>query len=119
MLNVAEILYDPDLNQDFTVYRKTGEWVAGRFVENESSIVLTGIVVPASANEIRQQPEGDRITGMMKFYCEQQIHTTHVESAAGTSDQIEWSGKRYRVINCMPYADYGYYVAFGVYMAGD
>ncbi|MHB9004721.1 MAG: hypothetical protein ACYC6C_11780 [Coriobacteriia bacterium] len=119
MLNVSEVLYDSDFNQDFKVYRKTGEWVAGRFVENESIVNLTGVVVPASAQEINQQPEGDRITGMMKFYSEQQIYTTHVEAVSGTSDQIEWRGKRYRIINCMPYVDYGYYVAFGAYMAGD
>ena len=121
MLEVSELLYDPDLSQDFVVHRKSGLWVNGRFEETDSTLTFTGIIIPANAKEIVQFPEADRITGVMKFYSEQEIHTTHAEGEGGpgTSDQIEWRGKRYRIINSMPYIDYGYYVAYGVYMESD
>lgn len=119
MINIAELVYDPDFTQDFTVHRKTGSWSAGRFVETESSLTFAGVITPASAKEILQFPEGDRVTGMMKFYSEQEMHVTHNSGTPGTSDQIEWRGQRYRVINVTPYSDYGYYKAFGVYLESD
>ncbi|HBC94293.1 MAG TPA: hypothetical protein DCZ10_15700 [Pelotomaculum sp.] len=120
MINVAEILYDPDLNQDFTVYRKTGTWTAGRYSETETPLSFTGVILPANAKEINQFPEGDRVTGMMKFFSEREIYVTRSnDEGKGTSDQILWSGHRYRIINVKPYKDYGYYRAFGVYMDGE
>lgn len=123
MLSISEILYDPDFSQNFTVNRRTGTWQAGRFAETDQPVLtLTGVVIPASAKEIMQFPEGDRDVGMMKFYSDQQMYVTHRDDGsgnAGTSDEIVWNGQRYRVVNVNQYSDYGYYCAFGVYMEGD
>jgi len=113
MISVGEIIFDPDFLQEITVQRKLGEWVKGRFVEEQSTLVFTGIVCPANAQEISQVPEGDRVTGMMKFHTIDEVFTT-IET--GTSDVIIWRGKHYRVINVTPYVDYGYFISLGVYM---
>jgi len=113
MINVGEIIFDPDFCQNFVVQRKVGEWADGRFVESTGSFNFTGIIIPASAQEINQAPEGDRVTGMMKFYSVNEVYTTN---EYGTSDIVVWRGKSYRIINVTPFVDYGYFLAFGVYM---
>ncbi len=119
MLNVAEILYDPDFSQQFTVYRKTGEWQSGRFVESETTLTLDGVVVPATSKQIEQLPEGDRVFGVMAFYSPELIYVTHSDDGGGntgTSDAIKWRGQRYRVSKVDPFGDYGFYIAYGVQM---
>jgi len=119
MLNVSRILSNQKFNQSFTVHRKSGSWVAGRFAGTEQAVTLDGVIIPASAKEIEQLPEGDRVTGIMIFYATQEIFTTHKSDTPGTSDEIEWRGARYRIFNVNQYSDYGYYKAYGVYMEGD
>jgi len=122
MLDMSEILYDPDVSQDFIVNRQTGTWQNGRFVEVGSPILtMTGAVLPATPKQIEQLPEGDRVTGVMAFYSDKKIYVTHKDDGsgnAGTSDQIEWDGQRYRVSKVDPFGDYGFYVAYGVQMGG-
>jgi len=113
MIDVSEIIYDPDFCQNFIAKRKSGKWVDGRYIEELTEINLTGIIVPASSHELKQIPEGDRVTGMMAFYAVNEIYTTN---ETGTSDIIVWKSKSYRIMNVTPYSDYGYFLALGVYM---
>jgi hypothetical protein len=121
MINIDHLLYSPNFNQTFTIWRKTGDFAAGRFVETETTLEVSGVVLPATNQEIMQFPEGDRSTAMMVFYAEQEMFTTHTndENGNGTSDEIEWRAHRYRVLNVATYGDYGYYKAYGVYMESD
>jgi hypothetical protein len=122
MLNLSRLLYSKEFNQTFIVHRRTGSWDHGRFVSTEVSLTFSGVVVPASAREIMQFPEGDRSTSMMVFYSDKEMFVTRTDSGdryPGTSDEIEWRGDRYRVVNVGQYGDYGYFVAYGVYMEGD
>jgi hypothetical protein len=93
----------------------------GRFVETDPipPIIISGVVVPASAKEIMQFPEGDRSTAMMCFYADQPIYVTRGDPKGGTSDEIEWHGDRYKILNVNEYGDFGYYKAYGVYMESD
>lgn len=116
MIDIGTLLYDPDFSQQFTVNRKSGTWQAGNFTETTAQITLTGVVVPASAQEIMQYPEGDRSTAMMKFIADQAMYVTRSQ---GTSDEIVWRSATYRVLNVQEYSDYGYWEAFAVYMKGD
>lgn len=56
----------------------------------------------------------------MCFYSRKDIYVTHVsnEHSPGTSDEIEWHGNRYKIIQVAPYKDYGFVKAFGVRMEG-
>jgi len=39
MIDVTEIVIDPDFEQSYTVYRKTGAWgIGGKFVTNEVTL---------------------------------------------------------------------------------
>lgn len=120
MIDLSRVMYNPKISQDFVVNRKVGDWQNGRFVETGNyNLTLTGIITPASGEEIMQQPEGDRATGMMKFKSDQQMYVTHNKDNkgdSGTSDEITWNGTPYRVLSVDPWGDYGIWVAFGVAM---
>ncbi len=123
MLNLSSLLYEPAFSQQFTVYRRSGSWQAGVYVETETPVTMTGVVLPANSKEIMQLPEGDRSTATMVFYSDQEIYTTRSADAGegfgqGTSDQIVWRSDRYRVISVNQYGDYGYFKAYAVYMEG-
>lgn len=116
MIDVSEVITDPDFAQTFVVHRKANKWIAGRTESTEKDITMTGVIMVADAKTLEQLPEGDRVTGLMCFYSTQELFTTREQ---GTSDQIEWRGERYRVKQVFPYGDYGYYKAVGQRMAGD
>ena len=125
MLNMSRLLYNRKFNQSFIVHRKTGAWDHGHFLETNlvpDPITMIGVVLPASAMEIMQFPEGDRSTSMMVFYSPKEIFVTHVNDGqgnAGTSDEIYWNGNNYRIVNVNQYGDFGYFKAFGVMMEGE
>ena len=116
-------MYEPEWSQQFTVYRRTGSWLAGVFTETETTLTFTGIVVPASSKEITQLPAGDISGAVMGFYSDQEMYTTRMADAGesfgeGTSDQIVWRNDRYRVLRTDQWGDYGYFVAYCTLMEG-
>jgi hypothetical protein len=123
MINVGRIVNSRNFAQSsgFTVYRQTGTWVAGRWVPDELIIRMQGTVTAMNPKDLTQVPEGDRVTGIMCFYSQQQIYTTRAAGTdpGGTSDEIVWQGERYRVSSVVPWSDFGYYKAFGVRMVSD
>lgn len=117
MIDVSEVITDPDFAQTYVVHRQAGNWEKGRWVRSdEIPIKVIGVVTVADAKTLEQLPEGDRVTGLMCFYATQELFETREE---GTSDQLEWRGERYRLKRVFPYGDYGYFKAVGERMAGD
>jgi hypothetical protein len=116
-MDISWLVEDPDFAQTFTVYRRTGHWFKGAFeLDPEQPIRMTGVVQPADAQDMEQLPEGDRIKGLMKFYSRQEIYLSRAggaEEEAGVSDEIEWRGKRHKIISVLPWMDQGFCVAFG------
>lgn len=122
LVDISFLIEDPDFAQPFIAYRKSGTWKKGKFIQDENKISHFGIIQPASTEDIEQLPEGDRIKGVMCFYSRKEIYLTRTGNEttdSGTSDEIEWHGKRYKIIQVMPYLDYGYVKAFGVRMEGN
>jgi len=80
------------------------------------------VVIAANTKDVNMMPEGDRIAGLMTFYtnADKPIFVTrNLSEDQGTSDEIEWRGERYRVMQTFPYQDYGYIKAMGTRMVGD
>lgn len=113
MINVGRVLNNPRFSQSFTVYRKSGSWVAGRWNGTESAITMNGVIIQASETDLEMVPEGDKQKGNIAVYAISPLYQT---TAQGTSDEIEWRGNRYRVMPLTPYADYGYYKAIATKM---
>ena len=122
MLNPSRILSSPHFRQTFSVFRSSGKFALGGWIEevqSPPSFDVSGAVWPSTAKEIEQVPEGDRVTGMVSFASVTPLFTTHASGVAGTSDQIEWHGELYKLIQVMNYSDYGFYVVVGAKMSGE
>ena len=115
MIDVSRVINNPKFAKNFTVYRKTGSFIAGQFIPTETPITFYGVITPCNPKDLVQVPEGDRIVGLMCFHCTQQVYVTN---ATGTSDEIIWNNERYRISSTIPWGDFGYYKAFGVRMVG-
>ena len=119
MIDVSEIINDPDFCQSFTVYRDSGSWIEGRWVSSTSTLSMSGVISVASAKELNQVPEGDRVEGAIVIHTTDQIYATRAASPAGISDKIEWNGELYKIIQMYPYSDYGFYKAIATRITGD
>lgn len=122
MINVGEIISDPDFAQTYTVHRDNGAWVNGRWSTAPQRLQFYGPVFPAAVQDVQMLPEGDRVTGLMTFYTtsDQPFKVSrNVSDASGVSDQIEWRGELYKILQVMPYTDYGYLKAIGTRLSGD
>ncbi|MCB2297794.1 hypothetical protein [Clostridium tagluense] len=115
MINVGRIINGRN-SQPFIVYRKSGSWVSGRWIQTETSIPLTGTITIAKEKDLQQIPEGDRVGGEIAVYCTQALYVTRVANnpKAGTSDEVLWQGDRYRLFSVRPLIDYGYYKGIGI-----
>jgi hypothetical protein len=119
MINLSELITDPDFAQPYTIVRSSGTFVLGGFASTTTSIAAVGPIVVATEEDLDQVDPGDRITGSMKFYSQAQIYETHGGSTPGLSDTILWRGDNYRILKVFPYADYGWYEAVGARMTGN
>lgn len=115
MINVAEIINDPDFVQPYTLVRKTSVFVGGRTKTEEKLIPRKGIISAAKSKDLLQVPEGDRVKGIVVVYDTEPLQVT---SEAGTADEAIWHSERYRLFQVWPYKDYGYYKALGERIAG-
>ncbi|MBX4266541.1 hypothetical protein [Clostridium estertheticum] len=124
MINVERVVNGRN-SQPFIVYRKSGSWVAGRWVQTEEPIPLTGTITVAKEKDLQQVPEGDRVGGEIAVYCTKALYTTRAaddpitSTKPGTSDEVLWQGERYRLFTLSPYMDYGYYKGVGIRMASN
>ena len=112
MINVSELINDPDFAQRFTVHRKAGVWVAGRFETTDQIIKLSGVIRPLNTKELALLPEGDTIKGGITIYSLEPLFVTHSDGSYGkVSDEVEWRGELYKIIQTQNYLDWGYHKA--------
>lgn len=116
-IDMSDIVNDPDFAQDWTVMRTTGRFAEGGYVASAPcSLAFYGIIQPASAEDMQQVPEADRITGAMSFISEQRMYTTRKASeckTSGLSDTITWNGQPYKIVSVEPWKDFGFWKAIG------
>jgi hypothetical protein len=119
MIDVSDIVVDPDLAEAFTIYRTTGAFGEGGWIANEPTVVpAKGVVTVVNEKELEMIPEGDRVKGAMNFYTTTPINVTS-QAGSNISDEIEWKGERYRVVSIAPWVSFGFYKATGVRMEGN
>ncbi len=127
MINVGEIVSDPDFAQAFTIARSSGGYFdpTGTWQETDGNIDMWGIIQPATAKELLQVPEGDRVKEVKSFHSQQGMFVTHTDGLtdanAATSDIVTWltTGEQYRLVKLYQWIDFGYYKALGVRIAGE
>lgn len=117
MINLSKVMSDPRISQSFSIFRKSGKYVNGRFIQEEKEIQMHGVIGIASPKDIEAIPEGDRVGGEMLIHTTSEIFVTRKDSntsKAGTSDELLWRGERYKIYSVSPYADYGFYKAIAM-----
>lgn len=111
MINLNELIHDPDFNCQYRVRRETrGKWVKGRYENETSEFTVTGIVAPSSSKDLEMIPEGDRETGMKTFYTDIPLYTT---GKGSISDECLFRGTVYKLLQVFDYSSNGYYKAIG------
>ena len=127
MINVSDLMTDPDFAFHYTVNRTLGKWEKGRFILGTTQeLKYFGPVQPASPKEIEQLSIGDQVNGVFKFFCKspKQLYLTRDLSAVAgkddgsASDEILFRGNTYTIIRVMPWDHYGWQRAFATLKEG-
>jgi len=109
MIDVSDMITDPDFASPYIVIRRKGQWVRGRFQVNDPErLKYYGAVQPATTSEIQQLGIGDDEEGVMKFFCQQpkDINMTcnlTEDTEVQVSDEIEFRGNLYKVLKKSPW----------------
>jgi hypothetical protein len=103
MIDVSEIIHDPDFEQPITIRRTSGGHFEGsEYKSTTTDIVFRGVMVnPANSKEIQQTEQGDRATGYVNIYLDakSEVYVTR-ERADGKNISdivVENSGTAYEV----------------------
>ena len=118
---MEEIVNDPELSQYFVIFRKQGTWVNGVWATSSTPFQIScyGPVIAMNEKELVQVPEGDRIHGAMIFYTPRSIPLFTSHEDPGTSDEILWGHKFWKIIAVNLYERFGYYKGYGVRLKGS
>lgn len=109
---VAYLCDDPDLGaQSFTVTRRKGKWIAGRFqVDGDPEILHPiGNMQPASEEQLAFFPEGERKHESKVIYTRTMLYMTEGEDIA---DEVTWHNVPYKIIRADRWDDFGFCVAY-------
>jgi len=119
MIDVSEIIDDPDFAVNYKVIRSKGMWIENRFkIAKQKILNFYGPVQLASPKDLGQLPEGGRIVGTMKFFCKalNELYVTHEEDEyyEGISDIVLYKRKKYKIVQISEWSANGFCRAFGV-----
>ena len=119
VIDLSEVINDPDMAETFTILRTTGQFAAGGFVRNAPATLNTyGVVSVATAKDIDALPEGDHINEVRAFWTVDPLYVTN-DANSEVSDILVWQGTQYRILTEPDYNNRGYYKALATRMVGN
>jgi hypothetical protein len=111
MIEISDLMTDPDFAQNFTIRRETGAFVEGEWVKATASLERYGVIQPMSeADSIAFLPEGERFNNWISIWCLDEIRQGN--GRGEMSDIVVWNGLTYRVAKAKRWEGQGYYRAF-------
>lgn len=122
--DITQMLEDPDIGggQPFTIVRRARTRVKGRFDSGATTttrIAATGTLQPAGFEALQQLPEADRSENVMIIRTTTPLQIGKSGDASDTlSDEIEYSGEKYKILQLKDWGKWGMYVAY-VTRVGD
>jgi hypothetical protein len=125
LVNVSELLTDPDFVQALTGTRETIQIAttgdaAGEAIVTATPLSFSGVAMPLrSAKDLELLPEGLRNLDAVIIYTNYQLFDTNGDDGTATPgpaivDTIQYHGKAYKVYVCEAWSEYGYYKAIAV-----
>lgn len=115
-IDVSDLIDDPDFCEPFSIRKRAGEWVSGKFMPTITDVLIQGVVRPTNGDDLETLPEGDRVKGLKTFYCKQKIELVDPDSL---SDQIIWQGNIYKVVTVLDWSRHGFYKAIASLVGSD
>lgn len=112
MINVSELMTDPDFATTFTIKRMVGSWVReGEWQTAPTEIPgIVGIIQPAKSEYVlRFVPEGERSVGYIAIYCNQEVQMGNGKDKE--SDVVVWNDQTFRVAFSDRWAEHGFWFA--------
>ena len=94
MINVSELILDPEFNQKITLR------ISDKFGENFTDKVIDSVVVPVTPQDLLRLPEGERTAPSIKIYTLEPVKL---------GDRFLFKGSEYRVLVSNDWSDYGVY----------
>jgi hypothetical protein len=97
VIDVGEVINDPDFARTFTVQRPTGT-LANEGVSRKtwSTLDRSGVVQPAEPADLAILPEGTRINNTIKLWCTEELRVG--DGKTDSADIVIVDAKKYRVI---------------------
>ena len=109
MIDVSEIVVDPDFVQPFTYIRRAITWVNGRKSITETEYQAEGTIIPEDSKTMDNRPQGVLISGSIRVWTHANLYVTSEESSSDyLSDLVLYKGQRYVVNNDRNLTEYGY-----------
>lgn len=109
MINVGELIYDPDFCQTITVKRTKCSIVNHRASYVESTFQVTAVVTIADVKTLEMLPEADKLSGAINVFTENELYvTSNREESAYISDIVYFEGKTFKVANTLGDMQYGF-----------
>ena len=119
MIDVSELLNDPDLCESFMITRTTGTFQIGGWVKSVPQVIQAyGAVRNTSGKELEMIPEADRVKNSLTFRSITPMFITS-EANSQISDVLSFHGEQYRVLAVKDYSSQGYYLAIATIMGGS
>jgi galactose-6-phosphate isomerase len=105
LIDVSEILSDPDFVDDFNVIRNSRTVdMHGRTIDTDGVYLTYGSVQPAKEVQLRQLPELERVGSFISVVTPFRLFALTDTTAP---DQITWNGRSYRVKIVRDWTNYG------------
>ncbi len=112
MINVSEVIRDPDFCTSFRIVRQIGSFTEGYFVvESTEQKDVLGVVDPAPGKTLEVSAESDRATNVKNFYCLEELKVSPDDSI---SDFVIYQNIKYKIFKVENYSDFGFFLGFGV-----
>lgn len=106
LLDVSELMVDPDFVMNFTIIPRTP--VVNEFGENVLTtgepISAVGSIQAATGETLKRLPEGVQLSKFITVFTKVQIQA---DSAGNYVSQIVWKNKTYNIFQVLPWEDFG------------
>ena len=110
MINVAELITDPDFSQVITVTRRTAEIVNHRYIDTPSTFKCPAVITINNPKSITNDIQFNRDEESINVFTNKELYTTgEYSSTKNISDVVEFEGHKYKITTVKNYGKNGFY----------